>query len=723
MSFPPAWIATYRLQLRGGVGLEQARALLPWLVELGVSHLYLSPLFRAASGSTHGYDVIDPNAVDPVLGGEAAFVALCDAARAAGIGVVLDIVPNHMAFTPENPWIADIMRHGRGSQFARVFDIDWDKGPLHFPVLDGMVEDVLDAGEIAVTGTVQDPALAIYGQPYPLRETPLARRLVEEGGLDAPTLAALLSEQWWSVGDWRETAEAIIHRRFFNITSLIGVLQEDAGVFSLTHRWITEQVRAGRIQGLRVDHIDGLARPGGYLRRLRDAVGSVPVWVEKIVKEHEEIPAAWPIEGMSGYEFMAPVTQLLTSAPGLSAMREAAAGAVPADTLAEVRAVRSVLLSGALSPELRRVTEAAMSALAAPRSQGSRLAGAVAGLALAWPVYRSYSADGLPLDPALEALRDDLTGPLLDLLGAANGSDAARNFAARFEQLTGALTAKSEEDTVFFRAVSYLPFCEVGGEPDLAPIGTATFARRMQARAERTPLALDALSTHDTKRSADARAAVIALARFPDLARTFYEDARSRAAQDGLPEGWGIYAVQTALAMRGVPDAERRITDHMAKAVREAKDLSRHEAPDEDAESRAAALCTALLRDLENPAYWPEAAEPAYRAARERAILAQSAFQLTAPGIPDIYQGTEWTAVALTDPDNRRAIDWDGGGDGGTQDDLSARKLALTRQLLAERKADPELFARGSYALSETAQGWTVTRALEDRQFTFDIAF
>jgi (1->4)-alpha-D-glucan 1-alpha-D-glucosylmutase len=171
--------------------------------------------------------------------------------------------------------------------------------------------------------------------------------------------------------------------------------------------------------------------------------------------------------------------------------------------------------------------------------------------------------------------------------------------------------------------------------------------------------------------------------------------------------------------MRGVPDAERRITDHIAKALREAKDLSRHEAPEEDAESRAAALCTALLRDLENPAYWPEHAEPAYRAAREGAILAQAAFQLTAPGIPDIYQGTEWTAVALTDPDNRRAIDWDG----GIQDDLSARKLALTRQLLAERAADPELFARGSYALRETAQGWTVTRALEDRRFTFDIAF
>ncbi|EQB11585.1 malto-oligosyltrehalose synthase [Novosphingobium lindaniclasticum] len=723
MSIPTAFIATYRLQLRGGVGLDEARGLLPWLGELGVSHLYLSPPFHAASGSTHGYDVIDPNTIDPALGGDAAFLALSEAAQAAGIGLVLDIVPNHMAFTPENPYLADIMRHGRGSQFARVFDIDWDKGPLHFPVLDGMVEDVFNAGQIAMGGSVQAPALSIYGLAYPLRATTLAQRLVEEGGLDAPTLAALLSEQWWSVGDWRETADAIVHRRFFNITSLIGVLQEDPGVFHLTHRWIVEQVRAGRIQGLRVDHIDGLARPGGYLERLREAVGGVPIWIEKIVKEHEDIPSRWPIEGMSGYEFMAPVSRLLTHAAGLAAMREAAAGAVPDDTAAEVRKVRAELLTEALAPELRRVTEAAMTALAVPRMQGGAVVEAVTRLALAWPVYRSYTADGLPLDPSVAELREGggLTGALLDLLATAGENEAARAFAARFEQLTGALTAKSEEDTVFFRAVSYLPFCEVGAEPDLPALDREAFAQLMEARAERTPLALDALSTHDTKRSADARAAIVALSHFPDLAQHVYRSARDRARQAGLPERWGLYALQTALAMRGEPEAESRIADHMAKALREAKDISRHEAPDEEAEGAVTALCVALLGDLDNAAFWPDGAEPAYRAAFERIVLAQTALQLTAPGIPDIYQGTEGLAVALTDPDNRRPVDHGALAEG----ELSARKLSLTRRLLAERRADPELFARGSYQMAETNaegnRGWTVTRAIGERQFSFEI--
>ncbi|GFE74923.1 malto-oligosyltrehalose synthase [Novosphingobium sp. TCA1] len=715
----PGLVATYRLQLRGGVGLDAARALLPRLVALGISHLYLSPPFAAASGSTHGYDVIDPRAIDPVLGGEAAFVALADAARNAGIGLVLDIVPNHMAFTPENPFVADIMRHGRASRFAGVFDIDWDKGPLHFPVLDGTAEDLLAAGQIGAGGTAQSPVLTIYGQPYPLRDTPLAREVAEAGGLDAPTLSELLAQQWWSVGDWRGTADAIVHRRFFNITGLIGVRQEDPAVFDLTHRWIVEHVRAGRIQGLRVDHIDGLARPGAYLRRLREAVGEVPVWIEKIVKQGEAIPASWPIEGMSGYEFMTPVTGLLTHAPGLAAMREAALGAVPDDVPAEVRAVRAQLLAGTLAPELRRVTGAAGEALAVPPDRRGPLGEGIRDLACVWPVYRAYTADGCPLDPALDALRgvSGQAGALLDLLHAAADDEPARIFAARFEQLTGALTAKSEEDTVFFRSVAYLPFCEVGAEPELDAIETGAFEALMQRRAKSTPFALNALSTHDTKRSADARAALIALSHFPEPARRFCEEARRRAAAAGLPERWGLYALQTALALWGEAEAQDRIAAHIAKAMREAKDISTHEDPDEQAEARGAALCCALHAALDDPGFWPGDIQARYQAARARTVLAQAAFQLTAPGIPDIYQGTQRFTPALTDPDNRRPIDWSEG-----RDDLSARKEALTRDLLEARRADPALFARGSYSLVESAGGWRVTRECEGRTFSLQIA-
>lgn len=727
MNGSPPFVATYRLQLRNGVDLDQARELLLWLAELGISHLYLSPLFHAASGSTHGYDVIDPNTVDPVLGGEAAFLALSDAARAAGIGLVLDIVPNHMAFVPENPFIADILRHGRDSRFAEVFDIDWDKGALHFPVLDGMVEDVLESGQIVVTGTAQDPALAIYGAAYPLRRTPLAQRLVEDGGLDAPTLAALLSEQGWSVGDWRETADAISHRRFFNITGLIGVRQEDAEVFDLTHRWIVAQVQAGRIQGLRVDHIDGVARPGGYLQRLRDAVGTVPIWAEKIVKPGESIPEYWPIEGMTGYEFMTPVTRLLTDAAGLSAMREVAVGAVPEDMQAEVRKVREELLGAMLAPELRRVGAAAAAALAAPaeaptKAQGE-VAEAVADLAVRWPVYRSYAADGFPLDPWFEALRGPgLPGALLDLLCASDKDEAARDFAGRFEQLTGALTAKSEEDTVFFRMTAYLPFCEVGAEPDLTAMTVGDFSSLMQDRAARWPLGLNALSTHDTKRSADARAAVIALSHFPDFAERLLSTARESAKRHDLPPRWGLYVLQSALMLRGEPAASERLSAHLSKAMREAKDLSQHETPDEDAEGRLADLGRELLDAVEKGEGGEVDEWSRFERRREQIVLAHVVLQLTAPGIPDIYQGCELMASHLTDPDNRRAVDFAGlAQDESASSSLSARKRNLTRTLLHLRQTYAELFTRGDYALTEETDRWRIVRTLGSKAIVVEM--
>ncbi len=713
----PPFVATYRLQLRNGVDLDQARDLLPWLSELGASHLYLSPLFHAASGSTHGYDVIDPNAVDPVLGGEAAFIALSDAARTAGIGLLLDIVPNHMAFTPENPFVADILRHGRDSRFARVFDIDWEMGPLHFPVLDGMVEDVLESGQIALVGTAQDPALAIYAEAYPLRPTPLARQLVEEGVLDASNLTALLSEQWWSVGDWRETADAIIHRRFFNITGLIGVLQEDPRVFKLTHRWIVNQVRAGRVQGLRVDHIDGLARPGDYLQRLREAVGTVPVWAEKIVKPGEDIPEAWPIEGMTGYEFMTPVTRLLTNGTGLAVMRDAAAVAVPANMQAEVRTVRRQLLGGALAPELRRVEAAASAAMSAPAETCIGVAEAVADLAVNWPVYRSYAADGCPLAPRFEALRaPGLPGILLDLLhGAENDTEkggAARDFAGRFEQLTGALTAKSEEDTVFFRMIAYLPFCEVGAEPDLTTMTVGQFSRVMQERSSQWPLGLNTLSTHDTKRSADARAAVVALSHFPGLAARLLSAAGERAKSHDLPQRWGLYALQSALMLRGEPAASERLSAHLSKAMREAKDLSQHEAPDEEAESRLADLGRELL-DAVAKGEGGEADEwSLFERLREQIVLAHVVLQLTAPGIPDIYQGCELLASNLTDPDNRRAVDFARLTQDESASSLSARKRNLTRRLLHLRRGYADLFTRGDYALIEEPGCWRIVRTI-----------
>jgi (1->4)-alpha-D-glucan 1-alpha-D-glucosylmutase len=728
----PELVATYRLQLRCGVDLDRAAALLPWLQELGVSHLYLAPPFHAAEGSTHGYDVIDPTCIDPAIGGDEAFVRLSDAARTAGMGIVIDIVPNHMAFTPENPWLADVLRHGRESRYARVFDIDWDRigktdARIHFPVLDGTAADLLAQEQIGLAGTSDDPRLRVYEREYPLRLTQLAADLVQGSRvLDRASLEELLAEQHFSLGDWHGDAALVSHRRFFNITDLIGVRQEDPEVFALTHRWILDQVAAGRIQGLRVDHVDGLARPGSYLADLRQAVGDLPVWVEKIVKPGEQMPPSWPVEGMSGYEFMGPVTRLLTDPDGLAAMRLAAEGAVPPITLQEVRMVRRELLEDVFVPELARVTEAALAALPFGTENRSAVSEVVKRLATVWPVYRSYAADLAPLTPLVaegiaEAAADPGAAALLDLLRA--GDDPrARAFAARFEQLTGALTAKSEEDTVFFRSVAYLPFCEVGSEPDLEAMDADAFAEALSARAAQSPLALDALSTHDTKRSADARAVLVALSHFPELATSLYVQAREAALSAGVPEHWGIYALQTALMLRGEDEAEERMAAHIAKAMREGKDLTRHEAPDEAAEGAVTALATAFLHDLADGALLSEDQAARLDAATETVVLAQVALQLTAPGIPDVYQGTEGLAIALTDPDNRRAVPWEtlnGGKDALSP--LAARKLALTRDLLARRRAAPQLFARGSYALASEAGRLVVERTWEGKSFRHEI--
>lgn len=719
------FVATYRLQLRNCVDLDKARELLPWLGTLGISHLYLSPPFHAAAGSTHGYDVIDPTRIDPALGGEEAFERLSQAATLAGIGIVIDIVPNHMGLTPENPWLADVLRHGRDSAHAGIFDIDWEAGPLHFPVLDGTIEDLLPADQVALAGDGDDPRLRVYEREYPLRPTDLSRHLCGAArSLDAPTLRALLAEQHWSLGDWRTSADSIVHRRFFNITDLIGVLQEDPEVFALTHRWIIDQVDAGHIQGLRVDHIDGLARPGGYLQRLRDAVGDTPIWVEKIVKAGEELPTAWPVEGMSGYEFITPLTRLLTSPEGLAAVREASTDAVPRDYGQEVRKVRQELLEEVFTPELRRVTGAALAALALGEQTRPQITEAICRLATIWPVYRSYAADLASFTPQIAeaigpAAEDPMAASLIDLLRAPDDM-LARKFAARFEQLTGALTAKSEEDTVFFRSVAFLPLCEVGAEPELDTIDAAGFAATMARRADLTPLALDAVSTHDTKRSADARAVLIALGYFPDLARGLYADARRHAQEAGVPEQWALYALQTALMLRAEPDAAERIDAHIAKAMREGKDMSRHEAPDEAAEAAVAELCRTLHRELAAGALLPAHLRGEFEAAIETVVLAQTALQLTAPGIPDIYQGSEILAIGLTDPDNRRPIDWKALALGKVPP-LSARKLELTRVLLDRRRERPDLFARGTYALRADEDSWIVERAWQGEAFSLRI--
>ena len=723
----PPLVATYRFQLRDGVGFDDVAARIPWLIDLGVSHIYLAPIFRARTGSTHGYDVVDPNEVDEVLGGAEGFARLSAAAHQAGLGIVLDIVPNHMAFAPENPYLRDVLKHGRDSKYAKVFDIDWDAGPLFFPTLGAPLAELAAHGQISIDTDSAEPCLRVYDHSFPLRDGTDLPANIETP--DVSALERVIAAQHWRLGHWRDDAHRIVHRRFFNITDLIGVRQEDQEVFELTHRWIFSEIAAGRIDGLRVDHIDGLARPGAYLERLRAGAGDIPIWAEKIVKPGEKLPD-WPIEGLSGYEFIAPATRFLTATDGLAVIRKAARGAVPDDYHAEVRAVRRTLLKTVFRPERDRLTAAAVAALASGADASSDQADierAIAVLAEYWPVYRSYTSDGISNRELLDAVGAEIrkngtqSGALqqVEQLFEASG-EAADVFRARFEQLTGALTAKSEEDTVFYRNVAYLPFCEVGLDPAADALGLGGFETEMKERSHRAPMALSTLTTHDTKRSADARAVILALSHLPDLAASLYAEARAEARQRGLPESLGVYCLQIALIMHNAAAARERIGAHLSKALREAKQLSTHEDPDESLERAAAVLCLDLHRALGHAdGLWSEDQASRFEAKFDSLALIQAALQLTAPGVPDIYQGTEVFDVMLTDPDNRRAVDWRWIEENAhcPERRLAGEKCDMTRHLLALRRADPELFTHGEYALEIEKDGTlTVVRRLDGRE-------
>ncbi len=315
-------------------------------------------------------------------------------------------------------------------------------------------------------------------------------------------------------------------------------------------------------------------------------------------------------------------------------------------------------------------------------------------------------------------LPSEALGSVFNLLSAPDDA-LARAFAARFEQLTGALTAKSEEDTAFYRVVDYLPFCEVGAEPNLEAIDADGFAKRMAARAEASPCALDALSTHDTKRSADARAALVALTYLPDPGARLYTQGRTRARERGIDERWGIYAAQIALMMQEEPDREARVAEHVSKAMRESKDASSYENPNAGAEEAVRDLALDLTGALDSDAIWSVEERRDFAQIRDRLILAQVALQLTAPGIPDIYQGTEISCVALSDPDNRRLVDWARMSDPPTERD--ARKLALTRELIALRRDHAEHLAMGSYEIDVSDDYWTVRRQWKGKQIAVEI--
>ncbi len=737
--------ATYRLQFREGMDFDRAASLAPYLARLGVSHLYASPLFQATEGSTHGYDVCDHGRFDESLGGMDGFVRMSEALKAERLGLILDIVPNHMAASTQNPWWRDVLRHGRESRYAGHFDIDWTAPKLLVPVLGQPYAKVLEAGEFALGRDAEGLTFRAPGHELPLdpKSWPLVLgiedgtpkglaaldgaeldRRLEALSQDQALLHRVHDSQPWRLSYWRAARDALTHRRFFEITDLVGVRVEEPGVFDDVHRLLFEMIEAGRVDGIRVDHVDGLADPGGYLERLaREAPRGAPIWIEKILGPGEVLPERWPVEGTTGYDFTHLVGAVLTDPAGegpLTNAYHAFIGQAP-DIRRILAEAKRAVLTWNLAAELERLTGWALKAAAedpTARDWGpDTLRRALVAVCLAMPVYRTYlSGGGEPSDDAVlarvmeSAEANDLEDPtavgdVARLIREAPG-EAGDMLRRRFEQTTGALMAKSMEDTLFYRYNRLISANEVGGEPSPIGLPAAEFVPALAARAAREPRAMNATATHDTKRGEDARMRIAAIADAPEAwaeAVAEWDAMLTRdVAHPGAERRWSFYQSLLGAWDAEDPDLPDRMVAWVIKAAREADRTTSWTDSDPVYEQVLEDFTRRALGREDFRATFEAKARP-FIARGERKGLVQLALKLTAPGIPDIYQGTEFADLSLVDPDNRRPVDFAARED--ARSGYDGAKRDLMRNLLALRRERPSLFAEGKIKVVTAAPG------------------
>ncbi|MDE3192073.1 MAG: malto-oligosyltrehalose synthase [Chloroflexota bacterium] len=794
--------ATYRLQLRPGFGLREAAALTGQLARLGVSHLYLSPCLQAVPGSAHGYDVIDHRRVREDLGGEAGFAALVDAARSQGLGILLDIVPNHMAIDPGNRWWWDVLENGRSSLYALYFDVSWDpperklKDLILVPILADHYGRELERGAIRLERTEDrvllryqerdlplspsslDQVFARVAERAPSREAALVARDAAalpdlDSPLDAERLArhqakealaariaalcgdpdvapvidreiaringdpddldALLRRQHYRVAYWRTAARELDYRRFFDINDLVALRVEESEVFDAVHERVLGWLRDGAIDGVRVDHVDGLRDPGGYLRRLRAEAGDGAwILVEKILHHDERIRASWPVDGTTGYETIDLLTRVFIDPRGIAPLTDTYRGFTGegrAFVDVAIEAKREVMRDG-LAADVDRVTALLVMACERDRRQRDHtrevLRDAVRELAAATAVYRTYTSaergeveeeDRRWLDGAVGTVRrrrPDIDPELLRSIRALVllevRGEVESEFAMRFQQLTAPVMAMGIEDTAFYRYARLVALNEVGSDPARTDAVVAELHRAARERLARWPRSLVAASTHDTKRSADVRARIGLLAEIhlewaEAVARWSRHNDRHRTA--GMPDREMEYLYyQTLVGAHPLP-LDRALA-YMEKAAREAGRGTSWTAPNERYERALADFVRGTLGDPVFTADLDSFVAPLVRPGRVTS-LAQTLLRLTLPGVPDVYQGDELWDLSLVDPDSRRPVDHELRGrllddlDGMPVAEILARmdeglpKLHVIRRSLAVRAERPDAFASGSH--------------------------
>ncbi|WP_261556913.1 malto-oligosyltrehalose synthase [Frankia tisae] len=729
--------STYRLQLNLDFSFTDAAVIVPYLATLGVSHLYLSPVLEAAPGSTHGYDLVEHGQINPELGGTGGLRRLTAACRKAGLGIVVDVVPNHMSVTPETANSAwwSVLREGPESPYASWFDIDWaapdNPGRVLVPILGAGLADCLAAGEISVEQDTEGAWVVVY-YDHVLPTAP--------GTADPDDVAATLDAQYYRLCWWRVAASELNYRRFFDITTLAGLRQEEPDVFAATHRLLIEQVRAGTFDGLRIDHPDGLADPEGYLRRLADASGGVWTVVEKILEQDEALPDTWACDGTTGYEGIARLTRLFldpVAGHPLAVLYQEITRADP-DYEAEARAAKLDVLAGVLQPEVDRLTALALGEAREARADLTRtgLREALCEVLAAFDVYRAYiRPDGTPslearghVVRACEQARSYLPGRAteVDLIEdlALSGPP---EFVTRFQQTCGPVMAKGIEDTAFYRYSRLIALNEVGGDPARFPTFTTghprsavtEFHEANLAMQRSWPLTMTTLSTHDTKRSEDVRARLAVLSEDPrgwaEVAGSLVRlGERHRDTEQGWPDRPTAYfLLQTLVGAWPLPT--ERATQYMLKAVREAKVYTSWTDQDPAYEAALTNYIESVLEDEEFLAVLTGYVGTLVELGRQNS-LAQKLLQLTVPGVPDLYQGQELWDLSLVDPDNRRPVNYgdrtkllaelgvEPGVDTGTPrrppvlDDSGAAKLLVVTRTLRTRREHPEWFGdRATY--------------------------
>jgi (1->4)-alpha-D-glucan 1-alpha-D-glucosylmutase len=824
-------IATYRLQLTARFGFAQAAALVPYLKALGISHLYVSPFLKARHGSTHGYDVVDHNALNPELGGEEGFQQLSAALAETDMGLILDFVPNHMGVHyADNAWWLDVLEWGRASPYADFFDIDWSllahrpAGGVLLPILGTSYGEALERGDIELRYDAAEGSFSAWYYEHRLPITPsrygeilekvvteaLARdrptgwRLIElaaryrgphnpsrekapafktelaaiegaeaiiargldayrpaKGGLAAAlSLHGLLERQHYRLAHWRLSASDINYRRFFDINSLAGLRVEDSRTFAAIHRLVARLIAEGRLQGLRLDHIDGLRDPQQYLQRLQRLIGNARtsqrgrfyVVVEKILAEHEHLPRFTGVAGTTGYEWLNVLSRVLVDGDGLARLdrvwHRLSGDPRPFEQIlvAAKRRVLSTILVSEFTVLARRLARIAAGHYTTRDYGTDRLSLALRLFILHFPIYRTYLTASGPsredraiIDGAIVKARTEWVGPdstifdvlrdavTLDLVKpprAGHSISRVRRFAFKLQQFTGPVMAKALEDTAFYRYHRLLALNEVGGNPAAGALSVSDFHHQMAHRAETLPHGLTATATHDTKRGEDARARLLAVS---ELAGEWEEAVeRWRALNASLiaamppasrPSPAHQYMLyQTLLGAWPLKGPDRSFVERMqayvVKAAREAKEQTSWLNPDSLHEEGLTSFVEQLL-DRDRSGAFLDAFEPfVSRVALLGALnsLSQLALKLLIPGVPDFYQGTEFWDLSLVDPDNRRPVDFGARAAAfssvGEQADWvkladawadGRIKLALMRALLALRECRPALFTQGGY--------------------------